>query len=292
MDIFSFTTKTNIELDNPIDGNLGEIVIKEKYETAEIVILGCPPDVSTKQTGEKLQAPDKIRQEFYKFTDFGINRRIFDLGNLNPQPDLDSTFEVQNRIISQAITDRKKIIMLGGNLTYPNGKAMAQAFGEEWLATNVSSQFSKPLQQLLQDNSLKAEYFYEVGFQNHLNSKQDFFRLENLGVNLISFEQLRSQETVDVRPREMMREKFIHHTTTLSTMFSFDLHSVCAADAPGTNAPSPIGLRAGEFLKLVEFARSLVNTKVIEFTGIDLNSDIDSRTAQLVAIALHRICSN
>ncbi len=103
---------------------------------------------------------------------------------------------------------------------------------------------------------------------------------------------MRSQESVDVRLRDLIREQFIHHTTTLNTMFSFDLQAVRTSDAPGTTFPSPIGFRGGEFLQLVEFARNLVNTKIIEFTEVNPNFDIDNNTARLVAIAIHRICSN
>jgi len=66
---------------------------------------------------------------------------------------------------------------------------------------------------------------------------------------------------------------------------------VRSADAPGTSAPSPLGLRAGEFITLVKYAASLANTRLIEFTEVNPNFDVDSRTAKLVAIGMHRFCS-
>ena len=63
------------------------------------------------------------------------------------------------------------------------------------------------------------------------------------------------------------------------------------ADAPGTSAPSPLGLKASEFIQLVKYAASLANTKVIEFTEVNPDYDIDDRTSRLVAIGMHRFCS-
>jgi Arginase family len=67
--------------------------------------------------------------------------------------------------------------------------------------------------------------------------------------------------------------------------------AVRSFDAPGTSAPSPIGLRGGEFITLVKLAVSLSDTKIIEFTEVTPNYDIDHRTTKLVAIATHRFCS-
>ena len=66
---------------------------------------------------------------------------------------------------------------------------------------------------------------------------------------------------------------------------------VRSADAPGTSAPSPLGLRAGEFITIVKYAASLANTRIVEFTEVNPNYDIDDRTTKLVAIGMHRFCS-
>ena len=91
--------------------------------------------------------------------------------------------------------------------------------------------------------------------------------------------------------KEMIKGKFVHHSSEMSVFFGFDIDVVRAADAPGTSAPSPLGLRAGEFIQLVKYAASLANTKIIEFTEVNPNFDIDNRTAKLVAIGMHRFCS-
>jgi len=76
-----------------------------------------------------------------------------------------------------------------------------------------------------------------------------------------------------------------------SLFWGFDVDAVGASDAPGTSAPSPIGLSAREFCGLAKFAGSLANTKIIEFTEVNPNFDIDNRTAKLVAVAMHNFLS-
>ena len=89
----------------------------------------------------------------------------------------------------------------------------------------------------------------------------------------------------------MIREKFIGHSSSLNTFFGFDMNAVRSADAPGTSAPPPLGLRASEFIQLVKYAASLANTKIIEFSEVNPTYDEDNRTTMLVAIGMHRFCS-
>ena len=309
--IFELTTRPKsrffVNRGNPSDIRLGETIPHISYGESEIVILGCPSDEGNRRNNGRLGAAlsaDKIREEFYQLTNFGINRKVFDLGNTILGATLEKTHTLQAEIAAQILRDKKRLVVLGGgsDLSFADGCAMAENFGGEWLAINVDPLFDvqadeihhsgTPFRQLLEGRYLKPEYFYEVGYQNHLNSPFYYKFLEELGVNLISLEQLRSQETVDVSLRDLMKEKFIHHTSSLNTLFSFDLQAVRASDAPGTSGPNPIGLRAGEFLTLVKFASNLANTKIIEFTEVNPNLDVNNLTAKLVAIAMHKVCTN
>lgn len=310
--IFELTDRTNPELfyrrSDPNDVRLGEIVCyaEKDYQAANIVILGCPQDEGVKRNkgreGAAL-APDAIREQFYKLTNFGINRKIFDLGNTKIQTTLEETHSVQTEIVTQILRDGKRLIILGGgnDLSYPDGAAMAEVFGREnWIGLNVDAHFDvradqprnsgTAYRQLLEEKLLRPDYFYEVGYQPHFASPVYFRYLQNLGVNLVSLEQLRAKTTADSEVRDLIRQKFIHHSSSLNIFFGFDLDVVRASDAPGTSAPSPVGLRSGEFLTLVRFAASLVNTKVVEFTEVNPNFDVDNRTTKLVAIAMHEFC--
>ena len=92
--------------------------------------------------------------------------------------------------------------------------------------------------------------------------------------------------------KENIRHRFIGQSSSLNTFFGFDIDAVRSADAPGSSNPSPLGLRAGEFITLVKYAASLANTKLIEFSEVNPKYDIDGRTVKLVAIAMHRFISH
>lgn len=291
------------------DVRLGEIISarEEDYAAAEIVIIGCPQDEgvirNNGREGARL-APDAIRREFYKLTPFGIKTKIFDFGNTIIKNNLEETHDAHCRIVTQILNDGKKVIALGGgnDLSYPDGCAMSEVFGKSnWIAINIDAHFDvrtdqprnsgTPYRQLLEEKLLKPDYFYEIGFQPQLASPVYYRYLQNLGVNIISLDQLRSRETADLEIRELIRQKFISHSSSLSTFFGFDIDAVRSSEAPGVSAPNPFGLRAGEFLTLVQFAAKLSNTKIIEFTEVNPNFDIDTRTAKLVAVGMHRFCA-
>lgn len=311
-EIFDLTTPPNPEQffrrGDPNDVRLGEIIPNTKFEESKIVILGCPQDEgvarSRGRTGAAL-APDAIREQFYKLTPFGISTPIFDAGNTKIGLSLEETHAAHAEIVTKLLQAGKKIIVLGGgnDTSYADGFAMAEVFGvRDWIGINIDSHFDvradqprnsgTQYRQLLEENLLRPDYFYELAFQPHFASPIYYRYLQNLGVNLISLDQLRSRETSDLELRELMRQKFIHHSQLLSTFFGFDLTAVRSSDAPGVSDPSPIGLRAGEFLNLVNFAAKLVNTRLIEFTEVNPKYDVDNRTAKLVAIGMHRFCSS
>jgi formiminoglutamase len=292
------------------DVRLGDVVssAEKDYEAADIVIIGCPSDEGVRRSkgreGAAL-APDLIRREFYKLTPFGITAKVFDFGNTIIGADLEETHKTHCRLVTQFLSDGKKVITLGGgnDVSYPDGCAMAEVFGKEnWIAINVDAHFDVSVSEqrnnatqyrwLLEEKLLRPDYFYEIAYQPHYVSPIYFRYLQNLGVNMVSLEQLRSRETADMEVRELVRQKFINHSSSLSTFFSFDLCAIRSSDAPGVTLPSAIGLRSGEFLTLVQFAAKLVNTKVIEFSEVNPNFDEDGRTAQLVAVGMHKFCSS
>ena len=288
---------------------MGEIVTfdEEDYEAADIVILGCPQDEGVRRNNGRIgaaEAPDAIRQQFYKLTTFNVKKRVFDLGNITISGTLESTHETLTAVVKQILSDGKRLIVLGGgnDISYADGRAMAEVFGQDWwIGVNIDAHLDvriaeernsgTPYRQLLEEKHLRPDYFYEVGYQSHFASPIYYDYIRNLGVNRISLEILRSRTEADLELKESIRQKFIGQSASLNTFFGFDMDAVRAADAPGTSRPSPLGLRAGEFIQLVKYAASLANTKIIEFTEVNPTFDIDDRTTKLVAIGMHRFCT-
>ncbi len=311
--IFDNTTRPREEVffsrNDKNDPRLGQIVAREEkaYDAADIVILGCPQDEGVRRNqgreGAAL-APFAIRQQFYRLTTFNVKRKIFDLGDIKIGSTLEATHDTHAAVVTQILRDGKRLIVLGGgnDISYPDGCAMAEVFGPEWwIGINIDSHLDvrlaeertsgTPYRQLLDEGRLLPKYFYEVGFQTHLCSPVYYEYIRGLGVNRISLEVLRSRAEVDQELKENIKQKFIGHSSSLNTFFGFDLDAVRSADAPGTSAPSPLGLRASEFIQLVRYAASLANTRIIEFSEVNPKFDLDNRTAKLVAIGMHRFCT-
>jgi formiminoglutamase len=312
-DIFELTSRPDPKLlfhkNDRFDVRLGEIACTspDDYANAHIVILGCPQDEGVKRNNGRLGAslaPTAIREQFYRLTPFNITKRIFDAGDVEFSESLEKTHDVLSSVVAQILRDGKRLIVLGGgnDISYADGRAVAEVFGSgEWIGVNVDSHLDvradqprnsgTPYRQLLDEGFLVPTSFYEVGYQSHYCSPTYYEYIRTLGVNRISLELLRSRAEADLELKENIRQKFINHSSSLNTFFGFDMDVVRSADAPGTSAPSPLGLRAGEFITLVKYAASLANTRLIEFTEVNPNFDVDSRTAKLVAIGMHRFCS-
>lgn len=313
-EIFELTSRPDPQLsiteNDPNDPRLGDIVgTKEnEYPTSDIVILGCPQDEGVRRyngrEGVEL-APSAIRDQFYKLTTFNIKRKIFDLGDVKIGGTLEQTHDIQKAIVSRVLRDGKRLIVLGGgsDISYPDGCAMAEVYEPEWwIGVNVDSRLDVVIadrrhsgtayRQLLDEGLLLPKYFFEVGFQSHYCSPVYYEYIRALKVHRISLELLRSRAEADLELKEGIKQAFIRHSSSLNTFFGFDLNVVRSADAPGTSAPSPLGIRAGEFIQLVKYAASLANTKIVEFSGVNPKFDADNRTTKLVAIAMHRFCTN
>lgn len=312
-DIFELTTPPNEELffsrDDPNDPRMGEIVSRGStgYDAADIVIIGCPQDEGVRRNNGRIgadEAPAAIRQQFYRLTTFNIKKRIYDIGDIVIAGTLEQTHDAMTAAVRQILSDGKRIIVLGGgnDISYADGCAMAEVFGPDWwIGVNIDAHLDvriaeqrnsgTPYRQLLEEKHLRPDYFYEVGYQTHFASPIYYEYIRNLGVNRISLEILRSRSEADMELKESIRQKFIGQSSSLNTFFGFDMDAVRAADAPGTSRPSPLGLRAGEFIQLVKYAASLANTKIIEFSEVNPRFDIDDRTTRLVAIGMHRFCT-
>lgn len=311
--IFDQTTRPDQQLfysrNDRNDPRMGEIVSSDEsgYAAADIVILGCPQDDGVRRGGGRAgaeTAPNAIRERFYKLTTINIRRKVFDLGDVVLGDTLENTHDTQAAIVEQILRDGKRLIVLGGgnDISYPDCCAMAEVFGPEWwigvhvdshLDVRVADQRNSgtPYRQLLEEGRLLPTYFYEVAYQMHFCSPVYYEYIRDLHVHRISLELLRSREEADLELKENIRQNFIRHSASLSTFFSFDMKAIRSADAPGTTTPSPLGLRAGEFITLVKYAASLANTRIIEFSEVNPEYDQDNRTTKLVAIGMHRFCS-
>jgi formiminoglutamase len=310
-EIFDLTERPSSELffkkNDANDPRLGEIVAagRSDYAAADIVILGCPQDEGVRRNNGRVGAalaPDSVRRQFYKLTTFGITVKILDLGNTITGETLEETHDTHYTVVKELLKDGKIIISLGGgnDISYPDGKAMAETFGaENWLGFNIDAHFDvradeirnsgTPYRQLLEEKLLKPENFAEMAYQPQAASPVYFEYLQKLGVMLKSLEDIQHSAFSIQHWFEFFLSA---HSSSLAAFWGFDVDAVRASDARGVSAPSPTGLTAEEFVALSGFAGSRKETKLIEFTEVNPNFDIDNRTVKLAAIAMHKFCSS
>lgn len=316
-EIFQMATRPNQDLffgkNDANDIRLGEIVSSEieDYADSEIVILGCPQDEGVERNNGRIGAalaPDAIRTQFYKLTNFGIIKKIFDFGDTIIRKTLEETHETHAAIVRQILKDGKKIVVLGGgnDISYADGRAMAEVFGaENWFGINIDAHFDvrgdsppnsgTPYRQLLEEKMLEPRNFCEIGYQPHVNSPVYFDYLIGKGANILSLTETRRFLKGDIDGGATGIEwlfGFEKNSQIKNIFFGFDVDAVRASDAPGVSASSPIGLTAGEFIEMVGFAGRDEQTRIVEFTEMNPNFDIDNRTAKLVAVAVHNFCAS
>jgi formiminoglutamase len=286
------------------DVRLGDVVRTDPadYRPAHIVILGCPQDEGVRRNGGRpgaQAAPTEIRRCLYRLTTNHIPEHLalFDLGDTAVQPSLEETHALQRDLVRQIIRDDKRLIVLGGgnDISYPDCSGLAQAAGAVQ-AINVDAHFDvradhpcnsgTPYRQLIEGGFFRPEWFFEVGYQPFSNSPDYKRYLQEQGAHLISRRELRDEGV-----QESIR-RVLTSDDTLSLFWGFDLDVVCAADAPGVSAPNPTGLAGDELCLIAELAGADARTRMVEFSEVNPNYDLDLRTCRLAATAIWHYLSS
>lgn len=303
-DIFKHTSSPDSTLlynrNDENDRRLGETVkyIPEDYPKADVVILGCPQDdgvIRNQGRPGARKAPDQIRSYFYRLVADPLAQiNLFDLGNTRIQATLEETHTLHREIVRQLIADGKRVIMLGGgnDVSYPDASAVALNYHQELLTFNIDAHFDvredeirnsgTPYRQLIEGGYIQPEHFYEIGSQLFSNSTTYRNYLLRKGAHVIGLDDLRKTNTSIV---ECIRE--ILATSTLRAIFwGIDLDVVKMSDAPGVSAPNPTGISGIELCEIARLAGEDKRTRLIEFSEVNPDHDIDGRTCRLTGAAI------
>lgn len=268
----------------------------EQYTKCEFVIIGCPQDEGVKRNKGRVgaaEAPDKIREVFYKLSapaalGAGV---IMDIGNTKIAGTLEKTHDLHEQIIAKLISDKKKVIVLGGgnDISYPDCKALATN-SKSVLAINVDSHFDvrdntprnsgTPYRQLLEEKLIKPNNFFELANQPFANSETYRDYLKKKKVSVFTLEQLR-KKGISKTIKTILKQN-----RSSSIFWGLDIDSVRSSDAPGASASYPTGLSAEEILEIAKVAGSDKRSRIIELTEINPKYDIDNRTCRLAALMI------
>ena len=283
-----------LKRNDPDDPRLGEAVEFEpsEYAAARVVILGCPQDEGVRRNKGRpgaADAPDAIRRCLYRLV--ALDMPLFDLGNTIIQPTLEGTHALQQRIVRQLIRDGKRVICLGGgnDISYPDCSALALE-RPDLLAFNIDAHFDvrfdqprnsgTPYFQLLEEGFLKPANFYEMGSLPFSTAEAHRRYLLKKGANIYPLDELRRTGV------EATFQNILAKEQAGNIFWGFDVDAVNVADAPGVSAPNPLGFSGDEFCRLAELAGKEPRTRIVEFSEVNPQFDIDQRTSRLVAAAI------
>ncbi len=300
MDIFNLTTRPNIALFfksiDPNDKKLGDLAAHKEadYSNSKFVIIGCPQDEGVRRNNGRVgaaEAPEKIRQVFYKFSAPVALKagRLFDIGNIKIGQTLEETHDTQFRAVAQIISDSKIAIVLGGgnDISYPDCKALSKKH-KKFLTFNIDSHFDvrdneqrnsgTPYRQLLEEKIINPNDFFEIAGQSFANSEVYADFLNKKKVAVIYLEQLRKKGVEKTLKR-------ILKTSKLPAIFwGIDMDSVRSSDAPGVSASYPTGLTAEEILSIATIAGLDKRSRILEISEVNPKYDMDNRTGKLAAL--------
>ncbi|MCX7858124.1 MAG: agmatinase [Deltaproteobacteria bacterium] len=238
------------------------------YEGSNLVLIGCPLDVTSSfRSGSKF-APESIRKASWTLEtyspylkgDLGV-LKIFDAGNIPLIPsDLNTSFDLIEGQASDFFKDSKKVLFLGGEhlITYPVAKALKKNF--------------KTFQIIHFDAHWDMRDSYEGMQFCHATVMK---RIKDLGITKIfhvgirsgTEEEFKNSRIID-SPQRLKEELDF----SIPVYITFDMDVIDPSLVPGVSTPEPDGLMFGE---VMEYFISIAGVDVVGADVVELAPDYD-----------------
>lgn len=253
------------------------------FDEADIIIVGCGETRGeTSESKHYSDAPDAIREQFYKLYNWHSGIKIFDAGNILQGATVEDTRAALRIVLQELHQAGKIVIVLGGShdLTlqqyevFTKAEQIINASVIDMLVdldeTEVTSSKSFLMEMLTGSPNFIGHYNH-IGFQSYFVNpvmletldkiRFDFFRLGRVKENID-----------DMEP--VLRN---------SHLLSFDMNAVKYSDAPMNKMGSPNGLAGDEACLLTRFAGMSSALSSFGIYGFDERKDKDNMTATLAA---------
>lgn len=304
-EIFKFLTPPDETLffsrGDESDPRMGDVVFRDikDFDGTRVAIIGVPQDEGVKRNQGRPgagRAPDEVRKYFYRLTPFNFkfekqitDLKIFDLGNLKTDGELEEIHERLTFVVEKLIKSRILTIVIGGghDIAFPNYLGFAKNFEKEKKAvlnidTHLDVRDSRfrnsgtPFRQIL-ESEYKPDQLIEVGIQNYANSIYHFEYALKKGVEIFTLDDVKEKgiDFILNTVKDRLKGHFVH--------LSFDMDSVRNADAPGVSATYPDGLKAEDVLKIALFCGLNLNVKIFDVAEVNPEYDVDGKTSRLAA---------
>jgi len=278
--------RKNFSKDEYKDGQIGKNI--EIFEDSfpdffekDIIIVGCGEVRGNGSDSLGKNAPNAIREQFYKLFYWHKDVQIADAGNIKSGASLNDTYAALKTVIRELTDYGKTIVVLGGShdLTlaqyqnYVDKKKIVEAICVDALinldieSLNRSDNF---LMEMLTSEPNYIRHYNHIGFQSfyvhpHMLETMDKLRFDCFRVGSV-------KENIE----EM--EPVIRN----SSLFSFDISAIAHASAP-SNSFSPNGFNGEEACTLMRFAGLSPNVNTVGIYGYIPENDHDNLTAKQIS---------
>jgi formiminoglutamase len=271
-------------------------------DEAKVVLLGFGSDEGVRRNGGRpgaAQAPDAIRQAFYKLTPdarafdafVDVLEHTVDLGNLILTESMEDNQERLGATLAPYLQRGAVPIILGGGHETSFGHFLGYVQAERpihilnWDAhadvrplKDERGHSGSPFRQALTHASSLCEGYTVAGLAPHstAHAHLDFLREH----------EARFFWNDDLTPGLVER---LYIESTGSLLVTFDMDAVEQAAAPGVSAPATQGLSPALWLKAAYEAGRCPHTTSVDLVEVNPTYDIDHRTARLAALTLWQV---
>ncbi len=248
----------------------------------DIAIIGIAEDRNSPNKG-CAQAPDALREQFYKLFVPHKKIKIVDCGNLRPGVTIADTYVAVLHILFELIQVKTVPIIIGG--TQDLTSAIYNAYVKLEQQVNLTSidarinlggddtYFNSEtyLSKIILDENANLFHFSNIGYQTYLVAPEEikvmndmFFDVFRLGVTRTNL--------AEIEP--IIRD---------SDVISFDVSAIRQAEAPGQFNPSPNGIDGEEACQLARYAGMSDKVSCFGLFEINPSFDINNHTVHLGA---------
>jgi formiminoglutamase len=294
---------------DPDDQRLGDLTTRDPGAfpgDARVALVGVPQDIGVERNGGRIgasEAPDAIRRMLYRLTPYNVATgrsippgMIRDLGNIHCAGDLEDIHARLSAVVEEVVRAGVIPIVLGGghDTTYGAATGVASTCGPLGMINvdaHLDVRLPNPLRNsgtsfrmLIEEGSVRAESFVELGIQPYVNSEAHVAWLKGRGARIITIDEVHAYGA----HRQIDAALQIAKAGTRGLYGTLDIDGVRAAEAPGVSAPLPDGLTAGELLEIASALGRCTTTVALDVVEVNPRYDRDNATARLAAHAIVR----
>ena len=252
-------------------------------ENIHIAIFGVKEDRNSLNNFGSSDAPDRVRDYFYKLYQGNYKAQIADLGNIKRGYNVEDTYFAVKSVASELLKNNIIPVIIGGSqdITYANYLAY-ESSGQIINIAAIDSCFD--LGKAEQDINAKAYLSKIIMHQpnflfNFTNIGYQTFFVDQDAIELMQKLYFDAYRLGYVRANLEEVEPFIRN----ADLVSFDISSIKQSDAPGNANASPNGFYGEEACQIARYAGLSDKLTSIGFYELNPKFDNKGQTAHLVA---------